>query len=87
MAHKYADEATKLAEAEYDTTRKVELLQIAENLKQVPARGARNLQEALQSIWMVHTALTLEGLDNGTSFGRMDQYLYPFYKKDIETGS
>ena len=39
MAHKYADEATKLAEDECDTTRKAELLQIAENLKQVPARG------------------------------------------------
>lgn len=87
MAHKYAEEATKLAEAEHDTTRKAELLQIAENLKRVPARGAGNLHEALQSIWMVHTALTLEGLDNGISFGRMDQYLYPFYKRDIETGA
>ncbi len=87
MAHKYADEATKLAEAEDDTKRKAELLQIAENLKQVPAQGASNLQEALQSIWMLHSAVTLEGLDNGISFGRMDQYLYPFYKKDIETGA
>jgi pyruvate-formate lyase len=69
MAHKYADEATKLAEDECDTTRKAELLQIAENLKQVPARGARNLQEALQSIWMVHSALLLKGLTTASVSG------------------
>jgi len=87
MAANYVSEARRLAERETDVERKRELLQIAANLQHVPAHPARNLCEALQSIWLVHTAITLEGLDNGISFGRMDQYLYPFYKRDIEAGT
>ncbi len=87
MAQNYSAEVIRLAEEENDYARKTELLEISENLERVPAKGARNFYEALQSIWMLHTALTLEGLDNGISFGRMDQYLLPFYQKDIEAGN
>jgi len=86
MSQKYADEAVRLAEIEVDNDRKRELYQISKNLLHVPRKPAATFEEALQSIWMVHTALFLEGLDNGISFGRTDQYLYPFYKKDIESG-
>ncbi|MFN8237646.1 MAG: pyruvate formate lyase family protein [Chitinophagales bacterium] len=86
MAENYAEEAKKCAAIEPDITRKNELLNIADMLEHVPARPARTFYEALQSIWMVHTALTLEGLDNGISFGRMDQYLYPFYEQDVKAG-
>ncbi len=87
MAANYASEARLMAAFEPNALRAVELLQIAQNLEHVPARPARTLHEALQSIWLLHTAITLEGLDNGISFGRMDQYLYPFYKRDIESGT
>ncbi|MBK9328725.1 MAG: formate C-acetyltransferase/glycerol dehydratase family glycyl radical enzyme [Sphingobacteriales bacterium] len=86
MALKYADEAARMAEVEVDIVRKEELSQISKNLQNVPRKPASTFEEALQSVWMVHTALFLEGLDNGISFGRTDQYLYPFYTKDIETG-
>ncbi len=86
MAKQYAQEANRLAEEETNIERQVELMQIANNLAQVPAGPARTFYEALQSIWLVHTALTLEGLDNGISFGRMDQYLFPFYERDIAAG-
>lgn len=86
MANQYAQEANRLAKKETDTERQKELVQIADNLAQVPARPARTFYEALQSIWLVHIALTLEGLDNGISFGRMDQYLMPFYERDLAAG-
>lgn len=86
MADNYAAEVRTLAETEPNFERKQELLQIAEILAHVPANPARTLHEALQSIWILHTAITLEGLDNGISLGRMDQYLNPFYERDIAAG-
>ena len=86
MAKKHSDKAFELAQGEENFERKEELLQISENLKNVPLKAASTFYEAVQSVWLLHTALFLEGLDNGISFGRMDQYLFPFYKKDIENG-
>jgi formate C-acetyltransferase len=86
MAEKHSLKALELAHKEKDTTRKEELLQIAENLRNVPKRPASTFYEAVQSIWMLHTAFFLEGLDNGISFGRMDHYLLPFYERDLEKG-
>ena len=87
MAENYSNEAMRQAQEENDPERKKELFTIAENLKHVPKHPARSFHEALQSVWMLHTVLFLEGLDNGISFGRADQYLYPFYKTDIEKGT
>ncbi|MCG3165382.1 MAG: Choline trimethylamine-lyase [Bacteroidia bacterium] len=84
MADNYAFEAKRLAKIEKDSERKEELELIAQNLQHVPRYPATTFHEALQSIWMLHTAITLEGLDNGISFGRSDQYLYSFYKQDIK---
>lgn len=86
MAENYRKKLIQLARTETDPLRKNELDQLAEIVLRVPAHPARTLHEALQSIWLVHTAVFLEGLDNGISFGRMDQYLFPFYQRDIETG-
>ena len=86
MGYKYSQKALDLANKETDQERKNELIQISENLQNVPEKPAKNFYEAVQSIWMLHTALFLEGLDNGISFGRMDKYLFPFYKNDIEKG-
>jgi formate C-acetyltransferase len=42
--------------------------------------------EALQALWLIHMAVNLEGLNSAISFGRIDQYLYPYYKADLEAG-
>ena len=86
FALRYSEEALKLAENENDTERKKELVSISEICKNVPLNPAKNLHEALQSILFVQIAINLESLDNGISPGRMDHYLYSFYKNDITSG-
>jgi pyruvate formate-lyase/glycerol dehydratase family glycyl radical enzyme len=83
---RHAVQAKLLAENEPDSRRKAELLRIAETCNWVPANPARSFYEAMQSLWFVYIALMLEGWGPGIGFGRLDQYLYPFYKKDIEEG-
>jgi formate C-acetyltransferase len=85
MAENYAQHIFQLADNESDEDRKYELLKLARILRHVPANPAGNLHEALQSIWMLHTAITLEGL--GISLGRMDQTLFSFYENDIQNGT
>ncbi|MEM2431882.1 MAG: pyruvate formate lyase family protein [Candidatus Bathyarchaeia archaeon] len=83
LANRYSELARKKAATESDLKRKAELERIAEICSWVPANPARNFHEALQSIWLVHIGLRNEGCIT-IGFGRLDQYLYPFYKKDIE---
>ncbi|MDR0874872.1 MAG: hypothetical protein LBN12_01535 [Clostridiales Family XIII bacterium] len=85
-ANRYADLATELANAESDPNRKDELVEIARICRKVPQRPAETFYEALQSLWFVYLTVMLEGYGPGIGFGRMDQYLYPYYKKDIEDG-
>lgn len=87
MSQRYAQEAERMAVCAIDEQRKSELMELAGVLRHVPAHPARGLYDALQSVWMLHIAITLEGLDNGISLGRMDQYLFPFYKSDVEKGA
>ncbi len=86
FAERHTTEAKRLAGAEKDQARKNELLKIAENCRRVPANPPVSFQQALQSIWLTHLALYQENYDNAISFGRMDQYLYPLYRKGIESG-
>lgn len=86
-ANRYADEADRLAGITADEQRAEELRQIAANLRRVPANPATNFYEAVQSQWITQMFSRIEQ-KTGTiiSNGRMDQYLYPFYKKDLEEG-
>jgi formate C-acetyltransferase len=59
---------------------------IAQTCDWVPANPARSFYEALQSVWLTYIALMVEGWGHGIALGRCDQYLYPFYKKDVEEG-
>ncbi|MFC2060532.1 glycyl radical protein [Chloroflexota bacterium] len=86
FARRYADLARKLAEDEPDQTRILELERIADNCEWVPANPARNFYEALQSYWLVLVAALVETANGAKSPGRFDQYMYPFYAKDIESG-
>jgi len=78
-ANKYADEAEKLANMEKNPKRKEELLSIAATCRQIPAKPPKNLQEAVQFLWFIHMALHVENFEHGISFGRVDQYLLPYY--------
>lgn len=86
LSKRYASEACRLAKAEADPKRKEELLEISEICNRVPEEPARTFREALQSFYIYHTCVFME--QNAASYnpGRMDQYLYPFYKADIEAG-
>ena len=86
-AKRYAKLALKLAEKCVDPQRKAELLVIASNCSKVPAKGATNFWEACQSFWFVQQLLQVESSGHSISPGRFDQYMYPYYKKDIESGA
>ena len=86
FAKRYAELARSLAGKETNSRRKAELERIAEMCDWVPANPARSFYEALQSIWLIWITLMIEGFGAGMTFGRADQYLYPFYNKDIEEG-
>lgn len=83
---RYAQKAREMAEFELNPRRKSELLKIAEVCDQVPLKPARTFYEALQSIWFGHLMIQLEDPPNAHSIGRIDQILYPYYKKDIDLG-
>ena len=86
-AHRYAELAEQMAYHCQDPTRKQELLQIASNCTRVPAKGARNFYEACQSFWFVQQLIQMESSGHSISPGRFDQYMYPYYKSDMEAGN
>ncbi len=83
FAKRYADLALEQATREQNDNRKAELIKMSHILNKVPYAGADNLQEAIQSLWIVHLCLQIESNGHSLSYGRMDQYLYPFYEKDL----
>lgn len=85
-ARRYARLALKEAEECTDPIRKRELLQIAQNCANVPEKGATGFYEACQSFWFVQQLLQIESSGHSISPGRFDQYMYPYYQKDMESG-
>jgi len=87
FANRYAELAGAMAAEEPDAERKKELQTIAEVCERVPENPARTFHEAVQSQWLIQTVSRLEQRIGGTvGNGRIDQYFYPYYKKDIEEG-
>lgn len=86
FARRYEELARNMAEEESDEDRKAELIKMADTCAWVPANPARSFYEALQSIWFIYIVLMNEGWGAGMTLGRCDQYLYSFYKKDIQDG-
>lgn len=86
-AHRHAEKAAQLAKKEKNRARKKELEEIAEICDYVPENPPRTFREAMQAQWFTQMFSRVEQ-KTGTiiSNGRMDQYLYPFYKKDVEAG-
>ena len=86
-AKRYAALARDMALKTTDEKRKTELLMIAKNCENVPENGARNFWEACQSFWFVQQLLQIESSGHSISPGRFDQYMYPYYKKDLDAGT
>ena len=86
-AGRYAKLAQEMAAQTSDPVRKQELFVIAENCSRVPAKCAQNFYEACQSFWFVQQLLQMESSGHSISPGRFDQYMYPYYKKDMEAGT
>jgi formate C-acetyltransferase len=88
FTNRYAAEAKKLAEKERQPQRREELEKIAEICEKVPWSPAESFHEALQSLWLTHMLFMLaESYPGpGLSHGRIDQYLLPFYRDDIDSG-
>lgn len=84
-ANRYAQLAESMASAETGE-RKEELLRIAANCRRVPANGAQSFYEACQSFWFVQMLIQTEGSGHSISPGRFDMYMYPYFKKDYESG-
>lgn len=86
-AQRYAALAEKMAAECSDPVRRNELEVIALNCSRVPAKGAGSFYEACQSFWFVQQLIQLESSGHSISPGRFDQYMYPYYKKDLENGN
>ena len=85
-AKRMSDYAAELAEKETNPKRKAELLKISEVNAKVPAHKPTTFWEAIQAVWTIESLLVVEENQTGMSIGRVDQYMYPFYKADIESG-
>ena len=85
-ARRYAKLAKELAMKETNPERKAELEKISCNCKRVPEFPARDFHEACQSFWFVQLLLQIESSGHSISPGRFDQYMYPYYKKDMDEG-
>ncbi|WP_277409524.1 choline trimethylamine-lyase [Lacrimispora xylanisolvens] len=85
-AKRLSEYAKELAAKETNPKRKYELLKIAEVNAYVPAHKPRTYWEAIQSVWTIESLLVVEENQTGMSIGRVDQYMYPYYKADIESG-
>ncbi|MBA4423884.1 MAG: formate acetyltransferase, partial [Syntrophus sp. (in: bacteria)] len=83
FGQRYAGLAREMAAEEKEPQRKMELETIAEVCQRVPRLGARTFHEALQSLFFAQIAINLESLDNGICPGRIDQYLYPYYRTSL----
>lgn len=84
LAQRYGDEAEKLASAASDDGRKQELLEIARICRKVPANPPESFHEAIQFVWFVQLGGILSENPLALNLGRFDQYMYPYYLKDVE---
>ena len=87
FAERYSKLAAEMAAKETDAVRKEELLKISEICARVPKKEPRNFWEALQFLWFIHLTIQIEDNGHSIAFGRLDQNLYPYYKKDVVDGT
>lgn len=86
FAARYAEKLSSLSREESDPVRRKELEEMASICRYVPKNPARTYHEALQSMMFLQIALCIESYENAVSHGRLDQILYPYFKRDKEAG-
>ncbi len=86
FAGRFSALAKQTAMQEKDAARRQELLDISKICANVPEHPARSFREGVQFIWFVQLVLQIESNGHSVSFGRLDQFLYPLYKQDIDNG-
>ena len=86
FALRYSKLAAQLATKETDSKRKAELEEISRVCEKVPYYPADSFREAVQAVWFIHVILQIESNGHSLSYGRFDQYMYPLYQKDIQSG-
>ena len=87
FANRYSVLAKDLAEKELNQKRKIELLEISRICSKVPYEPAETFKEAVQSVWFIQLILQIESNGHSLSYGRFDQYMYPYYDRDIKNGT
>lgn len=86
FALRYSALAGELAQKESNVERKAELMEISRICAKVPYEPAGSFREAVQSVWFIQLILQIESNGHSLSYGRFDQYMYPYYIKDIREG-
>jgi len=86
LGERHAEKARELAKEVKDIGRKRELIEIAEICNRVPYKPPITFREAIQTIWFTQLMLYTEENSDSYCIGRLDQFLFPFYKKDIKEG-
>ena len=87
FANRYSVLAKDLAEKELNQERKIELLEISRICSKVPYEPAETFREAVQSVWFIQLILQIESNGHSLSYGRFDQYMYPYYNRDNKNGT
>ncbi|WP_417118382.1 glycyl radical protein [Olsenella phocaeensis] len=86
-ARRYAGLARELAARQDDPARRAELERMAATCERVPYEPARSFREAVQAVWFSQVLLQIESNGHSLSYGRLDQYLLPYYQADVEGGA
>jgi pyruvate formate-lyase/glycerol dehydratase family glycyl radical enzyme len=88
FADRHSELAASMASRESDDERKQELLELSRILKKVPSGPAETFHEAVQSFWFTYVIMHIEQTPNPYAFslGRVDQFLYPYYRQDKDSG-
>ena len=85
FAHRYSQLAEELAQSTTDSLWRTQLQKIAQICRRVPEARATGFWEALQSVWFIQVIIQIESNGLAIAPGKFDQYMYPFYKEDIES--
>ncbi len=86
LANRYASKAKEMAESESDTVRKDELVKIAEICSKIPENPPTTFYEAIQFVWFTQVGGIIAENPLALNIGRFDQFMYPYYKSDMEKG-
>lgn len=86
LANRYAEKAREMAAEEKDEARKAELLEIAAVCEAVPENPPKSFREAIQFTWFVQLGGIISENPLALNPGRFDQYIYPYYKADLDAG-